>query len=113
MSTRRWMAFLGLAFLALVPQGPAAHAVAAAPRSSEVLLLWSHDWLGGHGANVYKNTYPCCNVRSYIPPNATGDTQPLHRQPSGYVNIGISYQCVELAQRLYQELGWHAGRFGV
>jgi hypothetical protein len=62
------------------------------------LLVRGQDWLGGRGVDVYSNGTNkfCCGASNYM--NGT--------------YVGIKWQCVELAQRLYTARGWHKGSFG-
>lgn len=61
------------------------------------LLVRGQDWLGGRGVDVFSNDNNgfCCGGRSYL--NGT--------------DVGIKWQCVELAQRLYTARGWYKGSF--
>jgi hypothetical protein len=56
-------------------------------------LLSASTWLGGQGVDVYSNGNNLVS-QDYSPPA-----------------IGMKWQCVELAQRLYNKLGWHIGYF--
>ncbi len=64
-------------------------------------LLSASEWLGGRGVDVYSN-------------GLTGSV--CKRQPCtsflGRVEVGLRWQCVELAQRLYTARGWYEGTWG-
>lgn len=73
---------------------------ATAASSFSQLLIRGSQWLGGHGVDVYSNgTNP-----SYF----SGQSNYLRG-----IYTGVRWQCVELAQRLYTDRGWHRGSFGV
>jgi hypothetical protein len=55
-------------------------------------------WLSGQGVDV------CGNDKS------AGTSTDCDNMP-GFVYGGLRWQCVELAQRLYNKLGWHSGIF--
>jgi hypothetical protein len=65
------------------------------------LELSGSGWLGGQGVDVYSNgAYSnVSNTYDYISVNGQS------------VNVGMEWQCVELAQRLYTVKGWHSGLF--
>jgi hypothetical protein len=62
-----------------------------APAASAGVVVHGRSWLGGHGVDV---CYP-----------AGGGC-------AGNASVGTPRQCVELAQRLYNHLGWWGGIFG-
>lgn len=68
---------LTLGFVSINPQS--AHA-----GSCGDLLVAGSNWLGGNGVNVYSNGSGSCNGGS----------------------AGYGWQCVDLAYRLYQQMGW-------
>ncbi|HEU5121513.1 MAG TPA: CHAP domain-containing protein, partial [Candidatus Saccharimonadales bacterium] len=84
----RWFTSLVVAFVLVI--GMAQPAQASAP-----VLLYGSQWLNGQGVNV-------CD----------GSTDPYC---GGELHVGgwsaNWWQCVELAQRLYQKMGWHGGIF--
>jgi hypothetical protein len=94
-STKLATLTMTLALIGVMSTAQPAHASPA----FGTLLVRGQDWLGGRGVDVYSNgdyRY-CCG-------------------PSNYVNgvyVGIKWQCVELAQRLYTARGWYKGSFGV
>jgi hypothetical protein len=76
-------------------------AKATTPDPYGTLELSGSSWLGGNGVDVYSNgpyTY-VSNVYNYITVGGAS------------VNVGMKWQCVELAQRLYTVEGWHSGTF--
>ena len=74
---------------------------ASTPAFADVTpVLQGTDWFGGSGANVCSNdngggTDPTCGGQTHVGSSAK----------YGY------WQCVELAQRFYQQQGWHSGTF--
>lgn len=84
--------------LALIGVMSAAQPAHASPAFG-TLLVRGQDWLGGRGVDVYSNgdyRY-CCGPNNYV----------------NGIYVGIKWQCVELAQRLYTARGWYKGSFGV
>lgn len=60
------------------------------------VLLGGNEWFGGAGVNVCdSSTQPTCGGEAHV---------------GGWSENW--WQCVELAQRLYQKYGWHSGIFG-
>jgi hypothetical protein len=53
------------------------------------------EWMGGKGVNA-------CN-----------QTEHTVHYCGGEYEVGLSWQCVELAQREWQKMGWYTGKFGV
>ena len=85
------LAILSLLGVSIVTAGPA--------HASAPVLLPGSSWLGGNGANV------CTN-------NNGGGGDPYCGNEYQTSNVaGAYWQCVELAQRLYQKRGWHGGIF--
>ena len=86
---------------------PAARAAARLPDGFGSVLVPSGTWLGGLGVTVYSNgssaffcdpwTHAAC--RSHIRARGT--------------YVGIRWQCVELAQRLYVARRWYPRTFGI
>jgi photosystem II stability/assembly factor-like uncharacterized protein len=105
-SRLQWMPLLAAGVVAFGLVAPAPINVLA-----DTALVNGDAWLAGHGATAFQNTYACCGTRSYLPAGSNGDTVPNHS--GNGINIGISYQCVELAQRTYYVNGWYNDRFGV
>jgi len=77
-------------------------AIASGARSAhaDTVIVPGGQWLGGTGVDVYKNIYSYPGPSSYL--NRNGKTY----------YVGVKWQCVELAQRLYTALGWYLGSFG-
>ncbi|MDQ3815952.1 MAG: CHAP domain-containing protein, partial [Armatimonadota bacterium] len=68
--------------------------IAAAERP---ILVSGNQWLNGQGVDAYDNGTNIDNVwgRNYV----------------NGIDVGLKWQCVELAQRLYTIKGWHSGKF--
>lgn len=87
-----WRALTVLLVACLIGSGLVPQARASAP-----VLLSGSAWLNGQGVNVCDgSTDPYCGSEGHV---------------GGW--SANWWQCVELAQRLYQKLNWHSGTFGV
>src|SRR5262249_51596120 len=73
--------------------GTASAPVNAAPAFG-ALVVHGGDWLGGAGVDIYSNGSTSYVSNSYSAPA-----------------VGMKWQCVELAQRLYKARGWFGGIF--
>lgn len=83
-------------------------AVSASPPSGfGNVVVSSGSWLAGNGVDVFSN-----GSSSYFCPN-DGSSGINCSNYVGSTYVGIKWQCVELAQRLYTARGWHTGSFGV
>ena len=104
--SRRAFVATGLVALALCTSPPS---VAASGDASGfgALLVPSRSWLGGLGVAVYSNgsSRYFCNPAVVVA--CRSQFGPRH------IDVGIKWQCVELAQRLYIARGWYPAKFGV
>jgi len=81
-------------------------AVTAAPASASfpscgAVTLSGSSWLGGQGVDVHSN-----GVNTNTGVSCGSAVYNLNASPS---QMGQGWQCVELAQRLYDTRGWHSG----
>lgn len=94
MQQRIWHRLVGILLMILGLLGVSVVVAAPATASAPVLLSGS-SWLGGKGVNVCApSTDPYCGSDLHV----------------GGPSFNW-WQCVELAQRLYQKHGWHGGIF--
>jgi PKD domain/von Willebrand factor type A domain len=122
MNARRLMHQLAVAVVAacvattslLVVPEPARVAAVNNP-FSETPIIRGKDWLGGKGVDVHSNgdaDYWCPDD----PPTGwtKGNCDSLIKVASSPtpVYVGVKWQCVELAQRLWVTRGWASGGFG-
>ncbi len=71
------------------------------------VLVSAGSWLDGLGVTVYSNG----SSRFFCDPARHAGCR--SRMEAHRIDVGVKWQCVELAQRLYTERGWHSGTFGV
>jgi len=101
----------GLVGICLVtaPAPSAQGSVGAPPPGARFgdVLVPAGSWLDGLGVAVYSNG----SSRYFCDPGARSGCGSHFGARRTYV--GVKWQCVELAQRLYTARGWHTGSFGV
>jgi hypothetical protein len=87
---------------------PPVRAVAGGPPAPfGAVLVPAGSWLGGLGVTVYSNG----SSRFFCDPGWRAGCR-SRIGPRG-VDVGVKWQCVELAQRLYVSRGWYPRKFAV
>ena len=90
----RIIALIAVAVLSLAGLTGIAAPAQAAQQDFGTKIISASDWLGGNGVDVFSNGSPTTVSNDYSTPA-----------------VGMKWQCVELAQRLYKARGWYGGLF--
>jgi hypothetical protein len=115
---------------AAASKGAPSPSSAGSPALFGQIVVHAADWAGGPGVDVYSNgsyTNKCDPTRdgdcsSYLlsgidftcdPMASPASCPSLPALGSRQIYVGLKWQCVELAQRLWVTMGWATGSFGV
>ena len=114
----RVLVLIALALLAASANpGTAFAAKKAVPPSFNSILVSATQWPGGNGVDVYSNgqsvpNYVCGEMGWPLPAGWTPADCRSSVEVSGVPrDVGLKWQCVELAQRYFNVRGWWDGHF--